>query len=225
MKVFDCEVYTKPFAQNFTLQWTGKHPDSSHGDPFEVLHLPFDVNRRSLPGLTFRSDMLWMGLVGTKGLGWKPRNADTQCALAVVCILRVNDSISVWAGPGSHYKQTTVRYSSSAQRNLNRQRGSKDGFCDFRVTPSRWNTYKPSTQNGADSMSGGNDAEDSICFVAKKWIPKATTAREIEVAAAANHRIWFGQSKLYFILNWLVMRCKHRPELAADAQQTAWSKM
>ena len=33
-------------------------------------------------------------------------------------------------------------------------------------------------------------------------------------------RIWFGQSKLYFILNWLVMRCKLRPELAANAQQT-----
>ena len=28
-------------------------------------------------------------------------------------------------------------------------------------------------------------------------------------------RIWFGQSKLYFILNWLVMRCKLRPELAS----------
>ena len=38
-------------------------------------------------------------------------------------------------------------------------------------------------------------------------------------------RIWFGQSKFYFILNWLVMRCKLRPEFAADAQQTAWSKM
>jgi len=38
-------------------------------------------------------------------------------------------------------------------------------------------------------------------------------------------RIWFGQSKVYFILNWLVMRCKLRPELAADAQQTAWYKM
>ena len=25
--------------------------------------------------------------------------------------------------------------------------------------------------------------------------------------------IWFGQSKLYFILNWLVMRCKLRPNL------------
>ena len=34
-------------------------------------------------------------------------------------------------------------------------------------------------------------------------------------------RIWFGQSKVYFILNWLVMRCKLRPELAADAQLTA----
>ena len=34
-------------------------------------------------------------------------------------------------------------------------------------------------------------------------------------------RTWFGQSKFYFVLNWLVMRCKLRPELAADAQQTA----
>ena len=35
-------------------------------------------------------------------------------------------------------------------------------------------------------------------------------------------RIWFGQfDKLYFVLIWLVMRCKLRPELAADAQQTA----
>ena len=34
-------------------------------------------------------------------------------------------------------------------------------------------------------------------------------------------RIWFEQSKLYFVLKWLVMRCKLRPELAADAQQTA----
>ena len=39
------------------------------------------------------------------------------------------------------------------------------------------------------------------------------------------HRIWFRQSKLYFILNWLVMRCKLRPELAADVHQTAWLKM
>ena len=33
-------------------------------------------------------------------------------------------------------------------------------------------------------------------------------------------RTWFGQSKLYFVLNWRVMRCKLWPELAADAQQT-----
>ena len=37
---------------------------------------------------------------------------------------------------------------------------------------------------------------------------------------------WFGQSdELYFVLNWLVMRCNFRPELSADTQQTAWSKM
>ena len=35
-------------------------------------------------------------------------------------------------------------------------------------------------------------------------------------------RTWFGQfHELYFVLNRLVMRCKLRPELAADAQQTA----
>ena len=35
-------------------------------------------------------------------------------------------------------------------------------------------------------------------------------------------RTWFVQfDELYFVLNWLVMRCKLRPELAADAQQTA----
>ena len=40
------------------------------------------------------------------------------------------------------------------------------------------------------------------------------------------HRTWFGQfDELYFVLNWLVMRCKLRPQLAADAQQTAWSQM
>ena len=37
-------------------------------------------------------------------------------------------------------------------------------------------------------------------------------------------RTWFGQSKLYFILKWLVMKCKLWPKLAADVQQTAWSK-
>ena len=35
-------------------------------------------------------------------------------------------------------------------------------------------------------------------------------------------RTGFGQfDKLYFVLNWLVMRCKLWPELMADAQQTA----
>ena len=35
-------------------------------------------------------------------------------------------------------------------------------------------------------------------------------------------RTWFGQfDELYFVLNWLVMRCNLWPELAADLQQTA----
>ena len=41
-------------------------------------------------------------------------------------------------------------------------------------------------------------------------------------------RTWFGMfDELYFVLNWLIMRCKLRPQLAhaEDAQQTAWPKM
>ena len=35
-------------------------------------------------------------------------------------------------------------------------------------------------------------------------------------------RTWFRQfDELYLVLNWLVMGCKLRPELEADAQQTA----
>ena len=35
-------------------------------------------------------------------------------------------------------------------------------------------------------------------------------------------RTWFEQfDELYFVLTWLVMRCKLRPELAADVQQIA----
>ena len=35
-------------------------------------------------------------------------------------------------------------------------------------------------------------------------------------------RTWFGLfDELYFVLNWLVMRCKLWPEIAPDAQQTA----
>ena len=37
-----------------------------------------------------------------------------------------------------------------------------------------------------------------------------------------DRRTWFGHfDELYFVLNWLIMRCKLRPELAADVQQTA----
>ena len=36
-------------------------------------------------------------------------------------------------------------------------------------------------------------------------------------------RTWFRQfDEICFVLNWLIMRCKRRPGLAAEAQQTAW---
>ena len=36
-------------------------------------------------------------------------------------------------------------------------------------------------------------------------------------------RTWFKQfDELCFVLNWLIMGCKLRPELVAEAQQTAW---
>ena len=50
---------------------------------------------------------------------------------------------------------------------------------------------------------------------------RRTMIRFLIIIELLVRRIWFGQSKLYFILSWLVMRCKLRPELAADAQQTA----
>ena len=35
-------------------------------------------------------------------------------------------------------------------------------------------------------------------------------------------RTWIGQlDELIVVLNWLIIRCKLRPELAAEAQQTA----
>ena len=55
------------------------------------------------------------------------------------------------------------------------------------------------------------------------------TVRRTMIRLLIEHlvrRTWFGQfDELYFVLNWLVMRCKLGPELAVDAQQTAWSKM
>ena len=46
-----------------------------------------------------------------------------------------------------------------------------------------------------------------ICFLIELWL----------------RRTWVGQfDELCFVLNWLIMGCKLRPELAAEAQQTAW---
>ena len=49
-------------------------------------------------------------------------------------------------------------------------------------------------------------------------LPRTTIRFLIELLMC---RTCFGQSKLYFILKWLVMRYKLWPKLAADAQQTA----
>ena len=71
-----------------------------------------------------------------------------------------------------------------------------DGYCDFRATTSKWSTSQ--VQNVTDSLSrlvkggsssSGNDAEVYIYFVAKKSVPKAMTAREIEEAAAVDQEL------------------------------------
>ena len=58
--------------------------------------------------------------------------------------------------------------------------------------------YKPGIQNVTDSLSrlvkggsssSGNDAEVYIYFVAKKSVPKAMTAREIEEGAAVDQEL------------------------------------
>ena len=59
---------------------------------------------------------------------------------------------------------------------------------------------------------------ENVCSPNVLWTVRRTMIRFlIELLVRQTVR----QSKLYFILNWLVMRCKLRPELAADAQQTA----
>ena len=59
---------------------------------------------------------------------------------------------------------------------------------------------------------------------ANKQFVQRTTVRFL--TGLLVRRTWFGQfDELHFVLNWLIMRCKLRPELAAEAQQTAWSKM
>ena len=80
-----------------------------------------------------------------------------------------------------------------------------------------------------------NTTKKSLCRLPKPLSPFLTgrmfvrpnilrTLRRTMIRFLIEHlvcRIRFGQSRLYFILNWLVLRCKLRPELAADAQQTA----
>ena len=60
----------------------------------------------------------------------------------------------------------------------------------------------------------------NVCSTNILWTVRRTMIRFlIELLV---RRIWFRQfDELYFVLNWLVMRCKLRPELAADAQQAA----
>ena len=83
----------------------------------------------------------------------------------------------------------------------------------------------------ADCSIWGNEQADSLFFLKPvlNWANVCSpnilrTLRRTMIRFLIEHlvrRIWFGQSKLYFVLNWLVMRCKLRPELAAVAQQTA----
>ena len=55
---------------------------------------------------------------------------------------------------------------------------------------------------------------------ANKQFVQRTTVRFL--TGLLVRRTWFGQfDELHFVLNWLIMRCKLRPELAAEAQQTA----
>ena len=69
--------------------------------------------------------------------------------------------------------------------------------------------------------SFGGDSVAISPFLTGRMFVRRTYFRQFDVIELLVRRTWFGQSKLYFILNWLVMGCKLRPELAADAQQTA----
>ena len=58
------------------------HEKALFFQPWQVVRVVtriFDVKRCNSPALTFLSYLLWMGLAGTGGSGWNPRNADIRC--------------------------------------------------------------------------------------------------------------------------------------------------
>ena len=80
------------------------------------------------------------------------------------------------------------------------------------------------TQREGDYTQSSFLSERSVCSLNILRTVRRTMIRFLTEPLV--RRTWFGQfDELYFVLNWLIMRCKLRPELAADAQQTAWSKM
>ena len=85
---------------------------------------------------------------------------------------------------------------------------------------------EPSWKYSSKLYSGSKNLRSSPFLTGRMFVRPniLRTLRRTMIRFLIEHlvrRIWFGQSRLYFILNWLVMRCKLRPELAADAQQTA----
>ena len=87
-------------------------------------------------------------------------------------------------------------------------------FCEEKGEPKRIQTEVPLLTSLKPVLIWANVCSPNILRTVRRTMIRFL----IELLV---RRTWFEQSKLFFVLNWLVMRCKLRPELAADAQQTA----
>ena len=83
-------------------------------------------------------------------------------------------------------------------------------------------------EGGAGGMEGGSTVVEALSpFLTGRMFVRPNILRTLRrtmirfLMELLVRRIRFGQFKLYFILNWFVMRCKLWPELVADAQQTS----
>ena len=83
-----------------------------------------------------------------------------------------------------------------------------------------------SHKTGVEPMSFYSPCSNTLplslnCLFAEQTSDSSTNYNSFLIELLVR-RTWFGQfDQLFFVLKWLIMSCKLRPELAAEAQQTA----
>ena len=78
--------------------------------------------------------------------------------------------------------------------------------------------WKP-VLNWENCLFAEHTSELGELFVRRTYFGQFDERTIINLTEFLVRRSWFGQfDELYFVLKWLIMRCKLRPELAAEAQ-------